>query len=101
MQFQIFNFFMNINICSAVQNWQLIFLFILLQANGELYYFASMIAFGIVTYVSPQLWVSVYDNFGPILGGLNVLALALCLYLLVQAKMKDTEDDPYLVNNVR
>ncbi|KAG4078624.1 hypothetical protein HA402_015214 [Bradysia odoriphaga] len=69
------------------------------QANGELYYFASMIAFGIVTYVSPQLWVSVYDNFGPILGGLNVLALALCLYLLVQAKMKETEDDPYLLNN--
>ena len=72
----------------------------LLQANGELYYFSTMVAFGVITYVHPQLWVSVYDNFGPILGGLNVFALALCLYLLVKAKLKTVEDDPYLLNNV-
>lgn len=48
----------------------------------------------------PKLWISVYDNFGPILGGLNVLALALCLYLLIRAKLKLTEDDPYLLENV-
>lgn len=73
----------------------------LLQANGELYYFSSLIAFGIVIYVNPQLCVSVYDNFGPIIGTLNIFALALCLYLLIKAKMKQHEDDPYIANNVR
>lgn len=76
-------------------------IFNLLQANGELYYFATMLAFGVITYVKPKLWVSVYDNFGPILGGLNVLALVLCLYLLISAKLKENEDDPYLLANVK
>ncbi len=71
-----------------------------MQANGELYYFATLIAFGAITYINPKLWVSVYDNLGPILGGLNVLALALCLYLQVKAKLKQNEEDPYLLNNV-
>lgn len=71
-----------------------------MQANGELYYFATMLAFGVITFVNPELWISVYDNFGSILGVLNVLALAFCLYLLVQAKMKQNEEDPYLLNNV-
>lgn len=60
-----------------------------------------MVAFGVITYVKPKLWISVYDNFGPILGGLNILALALCLYLLIRAKLKENEDDPYLVQNVK
>lgn len=72
----------------------------LLQANGELYYFSTMLAFGVITYINPKLWIMVYDNFGPILGGLNILALALCLYLLIQAKLKRNENDPYLLDKV-
>lgn len=74
--------------------------FYLLQANGELYYFSTMVAFGLITYIHPKLWISVYDNFGHILGVLNVLALALCLYLLIRAKLKREESDPYLLQNV-
>lgn len=72
----------------------------LLQANGELYYFSTLTAFGVITYVNPKLWISVYDNMGHILGGLNISALVFCLYLLVQAKLKKDEKDPYLLEKV-
>ncbi|KAJ6643682.1 SCO-spondin [Pseudolycoriella hygida] len=68
------------------------------QANGELYYFATLTVFGVITYTNPKLWVSVYDNFGPILGVLNVVALSLCLYLLIHAKLRKDEKDPYLLD---
>jgi len=68
------------------------------KANGELYYCATMLAFGVITYIKPELWISVYENMGPILGALNVLALFLCVYLLIGAKLKKKEDDPYLMD---
>jgi len=37
---------------------------------------------------------------GPILGGWNIFALSLCLYLLVKAKLKTDEQDPYLKASV-
>lgn len=73
---------------------------ILFQANGELYYFSTLIAFGLLTYVNPKLWVTAYDNLGPILGVLNISALVFCLYLLIKAKSKKGEKDPYLLANV-
>jgi 7-dehydrocholesterol reductase len=67
------------------------------QANGELYYFASLGALGFMVYLRPELCETIYDNFGAILGSLNAVALVLCLYLLIKAKLKTDEKDPYLL----
>jgi hypothetical protein len=84
--------------------WELLVLATVLlyfQANGELYYFASLLVFGVIAYSKPRVCVSIYENAGPILGGLNLLAFLLCLFLLVKAKLKTTEEDPYLQAEVR
>lgn len=71
-----------------------------LQANGELYYLASLSMLLLIIFIKPQVCVSIYQNMGAILGGLNVVALSLCLFLFVKAKLKIEEEDPYLRNNV-
>ncbi|OXA58166.1 7-dehydrocholesterol reductase [Folsomia candida] len=68
------------------------------QANGELYYFISVAALLVISFVQPSICVSIYENFGPILGGLNILALSLCAYLWIKAKLKSDEKDPYLLD---
>jgi len=69
------------------------------QANGEIYYIASIAAVLLASYMNPQLCVDIYFNMGAILGGLNIVALCLCTYMLLHAKMKSDEKDPYLLKN--
>ncbi|ODN02551.1 7-dehydrocholesterol reductase [Orchesella cincta] len=69
------------------------------KANGELYYFASLGTLILIAGLKPKICVAIYENMGAILGGLNVVALSLCLFLLVRAKLKAKEDDPYLKEN--
>lgn len=54
----------------------------------------------LIIFLKPEVCVSLYENMGAILGGLNVVALSLCLFLLIRAKSKRNEEDPYLLNNV-
>ncbi|CAG7668703.1 unnamed protein product [Allacma fusca] len=70
------------------------------QANGELYYVGSLAMLGCVVYINPTLCVSIYQNMGPILGVLNVLAFSLCTYLLIKAKLDRNPVDPYLRTSV-
>ncbi|CAL8074258.1 unnamed protein product [Orchesella dallaii] len=69
------------------------------KANGELYYFVSLGALLLVAGLKPKICVDIYQNMGAILGGLSVVALSLCMFLLVRAKLKEKEDDPYLRAN--
>ena len=70
------------------------------QANGELYYFASLTAFGIVAAINPSIFVAIYEHHGEILGGLNIVAMSLCFYLLMKAKQDKNPKDPYLRTSV-
>lgn len=70
------------------------------QANGELYYFASLGGLLLTMYVRPEVSVAIYENMGAILGGLNLVAFLICLLVFLKAKLKQKEDDPYLRDNV-
>ncbi|CAL8128731.1 unnamed protein product [Orchesella dallaii] len=64
----------------------------LYKTNGRMYYLATTGFLLSVSVIEPQICVSIYENMGPIVGTLNVIALALCLFLLIRGIQNDKED---------
>ncbi|CAG0886348.1 unnamed protein product [Darwinula stevensoni] len=56
------------------------------QANGVLYFWASLIAFVFCCALWPDLPVSIYEEMPYIMGSLNSFALLFCVLLLVRGK---------------
>ncbi|CAL8128520.1 unnamed protein product [Orchesella dallaii] len=62
------------------------------STNGKMYYLVTTGFLLSVSVIEPQICVKIYENMGPIVGTLNVIALTLCLFLLIRGIQNKKED---------
>ncbi|XP_049955599.1 uncharacterized protein LOC126471453 isoform X1 [Schistocerca serialis cubense] len=62
--------------------------------NGVAYYVTTLLAFSCLLALRPDLADAIHQSHPELVGTLNLVALALCLWLLIDGKRRAQSDDP-------